>query len=72
MFLSVGNTLVPTLLYKAQLFWAGCNDAMVKPVPKIQNAIWPISRGPILGDFFSGVVCDPIDALAHHPEMIAN
>jgi hypothetical protein len=28
---------------------------MVKPLPKIQNAIWPLSRGQILGDFFSGV-----------------
>jgi hypothetical protein len=36
---------------------------MVKPVPIIQNAIFPISRGPILGDFFSGVVCDPMNDL---------
>jgi hypothetical protein len=36
---------------------------MVKPVPKIQNPIRPISRGPILGDFFSGVVYDPMNDL---------
>jgi hypothetical protein len=36
---------------------------MVKPLPKIQNAISPLSRGQILGDFFSGVVCDTMNNL---------